>query len=273
MALTLKLFEQMTQLMKVSLSAGYYDVRLAKSIKEIKAAQNLRYEVLFKESGGHVTRKMLTTEREEDEWDEVAYHVVVLDRRANDEIVGTVRLVSGQALKQGQVFYTEKAFDLSGLRKHYQSTMELSRACVSPSSRGGVILMLIWKFTMQFIQQNEYDVLFGCASFAGTDYHQHTDILSYLYQNHLAEAALMPVPSKDIESVAIEGFQQALDSDKKPGQVPTLLRGYLKIGARISDNAIIDRVFNTTFVAIYVDAARMFNSDHVLVNKSVTNRI
>ena len=272
MALTLKLFEQMTELMKASISAGHYDVRLAKSIKEIKAAQNLRYEVLFRESGGHITRKMLTTEREEDEWDEVAYHVVVLDRKANNEIVGTVRLVSGHALKQGQGFYTEKAFDLSGLSGHYQSTMELSRACVSPSSRGGVILMLIWKFTMQFIQQNEYDVLFGCASFAGTDYHKHTDILSYLYENNLAEDALMPVPRQSVESVAIKDFHQPLVSDKKPGQVPTLLRGYLKIGARISDHAIIDSVFNTTFVAIYVDAAKMFDSDHILVSKSVAHK-
>jgi len=51
--------------------------------------------------------------------------------------------------------------------------------------------------------------------------------------------------------------------------VPTLLRGYLKIGARISDHAIIDPVFNTTFVAIYVDAAEMFGMNHALVNKSI----
>ena len=51
--------------------------------------------------------------------------------------------------------------------------------------------------------------------------------------------------------------------------MPTLLRGYLKIGARISDHAIIDPVFNTTFVAIYVDAAEMFGMNHALVTKSI----
>jgi len=269
MALSPKIFKKMTKLIAGSMSAGHYDVRLAQSVEEIHAAQNLRYEVLFKESGGQVSREMLNAEREEDEWDEVAYHVVVLDRKNNNEIVGTVRLVSGDALKPGQRFYTESAFHLDGLLSHYSSTLELSRACVSPKGRGGAILMLIWKFTMQFIAENKYEVLFGCASFAGTDYLDHVEILSYLYHEHLASPELMPQPRENANSVAIKEFEQKPGKGKARGQVPTLLRGYLKIGARISEHAIIDPVFNTTFVAIYVDAAEMFEGNHLLVNKSV----
>jgi putative hemolysin len=269
MALSPEIFKQMTKLIAGSMSAGQYDVRLAKTLSEIEAAQSLRYKVLFKESGGRINREMLNTQREEDQWDDIAYHVIVIDRGKQDEIVGTVRLVSGHALKPAQDFYTEHAFDLSGLLTHYQNTLELSRACVSPEGRGGAILMLMWKFTMQFIEQNDYDVLFGCASFSGTDYHQHTEILSYLYNEHLADPKLMPVPRSEVTSVGIKGFQVTHQKGKKRGQVPTLLRGYLKIGARISDHAIIDPVFNTTFVAIYVDTKQMFNTNHVLVNKSV----
>ncbi len=269
MALSPEIFKQMTKLIAGSMSAGQYDVRLAKTLSEIEAAQSLRYTVLFKESGGRINREMLNTQREEDQWDDIAYHVIVIDRGKHDKIVGTVRLVSGHALKPGQDFYTEHAFDLSGLLAHYQNTLELSRACVSPEGRGGAILMLMWKFTMQFIEQNDYDVLFGCASFSGTDYHQHTEILSYLYNEHLADPKLMPVPRSEVKSVGIKGFQVTHQKDKKRGQVPTLLRGYLKIGARISEHAIIDPVFNTTFVAIYVDTKQMFNTNHVLVNKSV----
>jgi putative hemolysin len=269
MALTPNIFKQMTELIAGSLSAGHYDVRLAQSLGEIRAAQNLRYEVLFKESGGQINRKMLTAEREEDEWDEVAYHVVVLDRKNNDKIVGTVRLVAGHALKPKQKFYTEHAFNLDRLLTHYTAALELSRACVSPQGRGGAILMLMWKFTMQFIAENKYDVLFGCASFAGTDYLKHTEILSYLYHKHLADAELMPIPQSDVQSVAIKDFEEKPGQGEDRGQVPTLLRGYLKIGAQISDYAIIDPVFNTTFVAIYVDTKAMFGSNHLLVNKSV----
>ncbi len=268
MALSPKTFKQMTDLISGSMSAGHYSVHLAESEEEIRAAQNLRYEVLFKESGGRVTREMLNTQREEDEWDEIAYHIVVVDGKDNDAVVGTLRLVSNDALAEGQLFYTEHAFDLSGLRKHYQRNVELSRACVAPGRRGGAILMLMWKFTMQFIEHNQYQVMFGCASFKGTDYRQHTEILSYLYQHHLASSKLMPIAKQDVQSVAIEGVNVELKEGESRGEVPTLLRGYLKIGARISDYAIIDPVFNTTFVAIYVDASEMFSTNHLLVNKS-----
>ena len=253
MALTPKLFKQMTKLIAGSMSAGRYDVRLAKTECEIRAAQKLRYEVLFKESGGRITKEMLNTEREEDEWDEIAYHVVVLDTKEGDKVVGTVRLVSNTALSEQQEFYTEHAFNLNGLRDNYGKFLELSRACVSPEGRGGAILMLIWKFTMQFIEQNHYEVLFGCASFHGTDYREHQEILSYLYAKNLASEKLMPKPKDSVKSIAIKEFSVEPESGKKRGKVPTMLRGYLKIGARISEHAIIDPVFNTTFVAIYVD--------------------
>ena len=229
MAITPKLFKKMTKLIAGSMSAGRYNVRLASSEKEIHAAQKLRYEVLFKESGGRITREMLNTEREEDEWDHVAYHVVVIDSSKDDKVVGTVRLVSNLALEQGQSFYTEHAFDLSGLRTNYQRVLELSRACVSSDGRGGAILMLIWKFTMQFIEQNGYQVLFGCASFKGTDYQEHTEILSYLYEKHLASEALMPKAKPQVKSVAIKDFSETPGKGKERGKVPTMLRGYLKI--------------------------------------------
>lgn len=269
MAIPPKLFKQMTTLIAGRMSAGQYDVRLACSSDEIQAAQTLRYEVLFKESGGRINREMLNSGREEDEWDQIAYHVVVTDKRLDNKVVGTVRLVSNAALAPGQPFYTEHAYDLSELFGAYHTVLELSRACVSPEGRGGAILMLLWKFTMQFIEQNNYDLLFGCASFKGTDYSQHTEILSYLYDRHLADDGLMPTAKSSVQKIAISDFLVSPSKGKGRGKVPTMLRGYLKIGAKISDHAIIDPTFNTTFVAIYVDAKKMFNANHALVNKSI----
>lgn len=268
MAITPKIFKQMTKLIAGSMSAGRYDVRLAQSVEEIRAAQKLRYKVLFEASGGQISREMLNTGREEDEWDEIAYHVIVLDTKKDNKIVGTVRLVSHHALNPNQHFYTEHAFNIDGLLARYERSLELSRACVDESSRGGAILMLMWKFTMHFIVQNQYSVLFGCASFAGTDYAKHTDILSYLYHKHLADKQVMPTPKPEVSSIDIQQFQVPPAKGKKRGEVPTLLRGYLKIGAKISDHAIIDPVFNTTFVAIYVDVEQMLKTNHILVNKS-----
>lgn len=267
MAIKPKLFKKMTKLIAGSMSAGRYDVKLAESDEEVSQAQNLRYKVLFKESGGRIDAKMATNQREEDEWDELAYHVVVTDRKKSNNVVGTVRLVAQQDLGDGQSFYTEKAFDLSGIKSNYNNIIELSRACIDEEGRGGAILMLIWKFTMDFIERNGFDLLFGCASFKGTEYQKHAEILSYLHDKHLADEDNMPLPIVE-NSVAISSFTKPLPKGKSRGKVPTMLRGYLKIGAKVSKDAIIDEVFNTTFVAIYVDSRQMFGLNHVLVQKS-----
>ena len=46
--------------------------------------------------------------------------------------------------------------------------------------------MLIWKYAMQFIVSNKIDVMFGCASSAGTDVEKYRDVLTRLFKNNLA---------------------------------------------------------------------------------------
>jgi putative hemolysin len=141
----------------------------------------------------------------------------------------------------------------------------LSRFCIDSSGRGGAILMLIWKYAMSFIQDNNIPVMVGCASFSGTDEQQHLPILNYLYEYHLAEAALRPIPKVDnyIDLAALYQPNQSWGDAQK--SIPTLLRGYLKLGAKISDAAIIDPAFNTVYVAIYVETEHMLTVNPNLV--------
>ncbi len=254
----------------LSMQAGHYQVRLANSSAEIEAAQALRYQVFYRENKGIAHEDMIRLEREVDEWDDCAHHIIVIDQKADNAVVGTLRLVSNLNLNPEQGFYTEKAFDLTKLRKKYDRILELSRYCIEPGGRSGTILLLIWKFAMKFIIDNKYQLMLGCASFSGLDINRHKDILIYLYRNNLAPDSLRPIPIVD-NSVAIatlpnEPKNAQWDNAKKA--VPTLLRGYLKLGAKISDTAIIDKQFNTVFVCIYVDAKSMLTDKHTLVPKN-----
>lgn len=269
MAIKPKIFKKMTAALTKTLEAGFYEISFAQKPEEIAAVQALRYEVLFKETKAQGSEEMHTLGREIDEWDPIAFHVIVKEKKSGN-VVGTIRLVSADKLAPGQGFYTEEAFDISGLRERYDSLLELSRACVAPGRRGGLILLLMWKFTMQFINDNQYELMLGCASFHSTKYLKHAPILRFLYDNNLAPADLMPTPIVDnhIDVAEIEydadNLEHVSDSGKR-AHIPTMLRGYLKIGAKVSRAAVIDPVFNTTFLCIYVDGAEMRASNHVLV--------
>lgn len=239
------------------ISAGPYVVRLAVTADEVRLAQELRFRVMYLEKGGRPDLLKQASRADIDEWDEQAFHIIVHDRR-DDRIVGTLRLMQSDRLLPGQSFYTEQSFDISGLRARYPILLELGRFCIDPSGRGGAILMLIWKFAMEFITQGEIDVMIGCASFPGTSIDKHIDVLSWLYFNNRAPAALMPKPKGEHVFLTDIVGEEANFSDAVR-DVPPLLRGYLKLGAKASDCAILDAVFNTTFIAIYVDAKAMLD--------------
>ena len=246
------------------LLAGPYCARLAATGAEVAAAQKLRFDVMYGEWGGEPDPLKKATGSDADEWDHCAYHIVVIDTRS-EAVVGTLRLVSNLGLEQGQSFYTETAYDLSQLRSRYGKILELTRFCIDPAGRQGVILMLIWKFAMQFIAETRTEVMMGCASFAGTNPEAHAGVLHYLQRRYLAPDELRPVPIVS-NHVHINDLVDPVEGEENAERrIPTLLRGYLKLGARISDTAVIDPVFNSTFICIYVDAANMQQERTVLV--------
>ncbi|MFT4633852.1 MAG: putative hemolysin [Candidatus Azotimanducaceae bacterium] len=243
--------------------AGRFEARFALTSDEVRQAQELRYDVMYEEKGGRPDLKKIKAKADIDEWDDRAVHIVVIDHDQGC-VVGTLRLVCSNHLAEDQSFYTETAFDLSGLRNHYPMLLELGRFCIQPTRRTGVILMLIWKYAMNFIVANPIDVMLGCASFPGTDANAHVDVLSWLYHHNRAPEALMPRPI--IDHIRLD---EIVDKDTPfaaaTRDVPPLLRGYLKLGAKAGDCAILDPVFNTTFIAIYVDAKSMLTEDTVLI--------
>ena len=249
---------------ELMLQAGPFQARIASTAEEVLGAQKLRYQVMYVDSGGQPDPDKSKQQADIDEWDERASHVVVIDQRCDTlKVVGTLRMMSNRALGPQQDFYTGKSFDLTKLREHYSHTMEIGRFCVDPSSRSGVVLGLIWKFAAQYLVDQEVDVMFGCASFPGADISKHKESLIALYKHSLAPEELrVPaiVPHHKIGEF-LDGF--AVDG-QATRRMPPLVRGYLSIGAKINDCAIVDPVFNTTFVCIYVDVEGMMKSNALL---------
>ncbi|MFN3700327.1 MAG: GNAT family N-acetyltransferase [Alphaproteobacteria bacterium] len=226
-------------------------VRLVQDDSELQAAQNLRYKVFYEEYGAIPSEEMIKLERDFDEFDKIADHLIVTDTDGGDEkIVGTYRLMTQKSLKKGDRFYSSGEYDLSKLLDTGLNLMELGRSCVLPPYRAGSVLQLLWQGIADYISDHDIDIMFGCASLHNTDIEALAQPLSYMYHYHLIDESLRPkaiddryinmniLPKDDINI-------KAAFSD-----LPPLIKGYLRVGAMIGDGAVIDPQFKTTDVCI-----------------------
>ena len=150
-----------------------FTVKIAQSNFEIKKAQHLRYQIFFKNKKDINKPINNLLKRDFDFYDKISDHIIIIDNNINnnENVVGTYRLLRGNFAKICKGFYTEQEFDISNLKKHFSNSnmLELGRSCVHPDYRSGIILKLLWQGISNYINDYKIKILFGCASFHGTD--------------------------------------------------------------------------------------------------------
>mgnify|MGYP000856000880 FL=1 len=230
---------------------GTVSIRLARTQAEIESAQRLRYEVFYEEHGAKPSPEMLAIRRDFDAFDTLADHLIVVFEHAGGEtIVGTYRLINQEAAKRYGQFYPSAEYDLAPLLNSDAKLLELGRSCVLPQYRTRPIMQLLWQGIAEYVTDHRIDLLFGCASLHGTDLQANAKALSYLYHYHLAPADLRPrALGARYENMNILP-KESLNLREVFSDLPPLIKGYLRVGARIGDGAVIDAQFNTTDVCI-----------------------
>ena len=102
-----------------------------------------------------------------------------------------------------------------------------------------------------------FELLFGVASFHGTDPAPFAMALAQLHHAHLAPAGLraraLPANFQPMDLVAPE----AIDQRAAMLAMPPLIKAYLRLGGHVGEGAWIDRDFNTTDVFLMMDTARL----------------
>lgn len=240
---------------------SFFDVRLATGAQDLAAAQRLRYRVFVEELGG--TGPMVDHEMrlERDEFDPVVDHLCLVDTRrdaeALDHVVGVYRLLPGDRAERFGRFYCDAEYDLGPLRRSGRPLLELGRSCVDADYRGSSGMFLMWNALADYVLDHGIELLFGVASFHGTDIPMLAPSLSWLHHHHLAPEGLRPVARP-------EGFQRMdliapdrLDRREALVGMPALIKAYLRLGGLVGEGAFIDRAFNTTDVFLLMDTAAM----------------
>jgi len=239
----------------------FFTVKLADCAADLTAAQRLRYRVFVTELGATGPTVNHTDRQESDGFDSCYDHLLLIDRRRDpamlDHVVGVYRLLRADVALAGPGFYSAAEFDLSPLLATGRRLLELGRSCVDARVRGGVAMNLLWNALAEYVLRHEIEVMFGVASYHGTDISAIAQSLSFLHYNHLAppdsRVRVRPEHCRRLDLIA----RDQVNRKAAMAQTPRLIKAYLRLGGTIGDGAFIDEDFNTTDVCLVMDTARM----------------
>jgi putative hemolysin len=240
-------------------------VRLASSDGDVAAVQRLRWEVFraedFKRRSDDENASL-----ECDGYDEICDHLMALadvvgpsGEIVGEEVVGTYRMLRGSIAEQTLGYYTAHEFDIGRLLQHAKSRegepLEIGRSCVRQGYRTGEVIQALWRGLGQYIRKHRISLLFGCASFPGTDPTALGPALSLLYHAHLAPEDRRPRSiSGTNPKILAEG---EYDPRKAFASMPPLIKGYLRAGAEFGEGIYVDTAFNTVDVCAVVETDRL----------------
>lgn len=247
---------------------GNLEVRLARTVGEVKRAQELRYRVFYEEMSAIADARTLMTRRDADTFDAVCDHILVLDHacletksfgKTRPKIVGTYRVLRQSVAERADGFYTAGEYDLQPLldARPGETFLELGRSCVLPDYRGKRTVELLWQGIWAYVLRHRIDVMIGCASLEGTDPSRLALPLSFLHHNCLASEdwRVRALPHRYTAMDRLS--REAIDTRAAINALPPLIKGYLRIGAKIGDGAVVDHQFGTTDVFIVMPVAQI----------------
>ena len=248
---------------------GPLEVRLARSYREIKIAQQLRYHVFYEEMAAIADARTLAAKRDVDSFDAICDHMLVLDHdtmvrthrigRKQPRIVGTYRLLRQEVAESNSGFYTADEYDLQPLldAKPDLNFLELGRSCVLAPYRNKRTVELLWHGIWSYVLMHKIDVMVGCASLAGTDPDRLALPLSFLYHHCLSpeEWRVRALESRYTDMNRMP--KDEVDARRALHLLPPLIKGYLRLGGTIGDGAVIDRQFSTTDVLITLPVSHL----------------
>lgn len=229
------------------------EVAWARHLDEVREAQLLRYQVFAQEMGARLPATV--PGHDIDLFDDYCEHLLVRDA-ASRAVIGTYRVLTpAQARRVGST-YSDTEFDLTRLRSVRERMVELGRSCVHPDHRHGGVIMALWGALAGFMVSNQLDMMIGCASIPMHHEGPHgrvggghaaASIWRQVSQTHLAPIDFhvrprLPVPVEQLDdTLAVEP--------------PALIKGYLRLGAKVLGPPAWDPDFNAADLPMFMRIA------------------
>jgi len=230
------------------MAAGNLELVMAHTPEELEASQRLRFTIFSEEMNAVFPASANGIDA--DEYDPWCEHLMVREQ-ATGRVVGTYRLLTPVNAERLGGYYSESEFDLSGLGDMRSRVIELGRSCIHPDYRNGAVIMLLWAGIANIVKHLKLRYVLGCASVSLRDGGATASHVWQEAQRSMAKTEGLPALRPHHPYPV-----QRVDADL-PAQMPPLIRGYLKVGARICGEPAWDPDFNTADFPVFLDVDAM----------------
>lgn len=222
-------------------------------LDDIREVQRMRYGIFCEEYGVTLPVNMRWNGHpiDADEMDDVCLHLVVRDTTTGSPVGYTRVLTSDQANKLGH-YYSSHEFHIDRIINRPGRFLEIGRTCIHPDHRNGATIAVLWSFLAKYMQDNDFQYLFGCASISlsdgGANYASIMQVIrdQFMAQEEFRVEPLLPMKNSELDPNAKVAF-------------PPLLKAYTRMGARICGEACWDPDFNVADVFVLLDISNVAN--------------
>ena len=214
-------------------------VQWAKHQDEVREAQQLRFNVFATEMGARLKESI--PGHDIDLFDDFCEHLLIRDETTR-EVIGTYRVLTPAQAKRIGSTYSDLEFDLTRLRPYRERMVELGRSCVHAEHRHGGVIMALWGALAEFMVRNQLDVMIGCASIPRLHQGVVSGEVAASIWHQLKQTHLAGVENQVTPRLALPVEQWDVNTAFEP---PALIKGYLRLGAKILGAPAWDPDFNT----------------------------
>lgn len=226
-------------------------VKITTDPKEIREAQRLRFEVFNLEMNKGL-QASYACGVDSDEFDPICDHLIVRDLKSK-EVVGTYRLLLGSRAERNGGFYSEHEFNLQNIKKLSGELLELGRSCTRKDFRDKSLIPLMWDAIAQYVEKHQVRYLFGCGSVYTTEASEAIAYFSMLKGKYYSAEMFRVHPVSEYQ---FQGIAENLKAAEDPAlflRLPSLIKGYLRLGAVVCGPPALDREFGTADFLMLLD--------------------
>jgi putative hemolysin len=221
-----------------------YESAVTRRPAEIAAAQRLRRQVFGSQYRSWQSDQVLDV----DQFDEFCDHLLVT-HQSSGTVVGTCRMLVPESAGAAGSLYSDKLFDLSSLSAVRPALLEVGRLTVHPEHRNGAVVGRLWAGMFEWAQKYQCRWLGGCLSVPLSDQGvQASATRRYVLENHVELTEYHAGPRV--------GWTLADLHEGAGTAIPALLRGYLRLGARVGSEPAHDADFGSADFFVLLDLTK-----------------